>query len=162
MKTGANWLLLHICNNSLCSIGGPRWRGFGNPELWSPLHIGDHCNKVVTSSTQLWLINMYITHLYTFYNQLKHNTAKDLTIYSYITFIYCINIHAEFKSHTYLSFNAHQIMNISQLNKSVTFLLMYKYYTGMLTHVFNDIFKKHTPSHNYNTKQRYSLQNTTL
>ena len=44
-------------------------------------------------------------------------------------------------------------MNIYQLNKYVTSILMYKRNRGMLPNIFNDMFIKHTPSHNYNMRQ---------
>ena len=52
-----------------------------------------------------------------------------------------------------LNQEAHQIVNICQLNKYITFILMYKYNRGMVPNIFNDIFKKYTQSHNYNMKQ---------
>ena len=58
-------------------------------------------------------------------------------------------------------YKVHQIMNIYQLNKYVTCIIMYKHNRGMLPNIFNDMFIKHTPSHNYN-ETTYSLQNTTL
>ena len=61
--------------------------------------------------------------------------------------------HAEFRSHTYVLFKAHQIRNIYQLNKYETCILMYKHNRGMLPNIFNDMFIKHTPSHNYNMRQ---------
>ena len=39
---------------------------------------------------------------------------------------------------------------------------MYKHNRGILPNIFNDMFMKHTPSHNYNMRQHNSLQNTTL
>ncbi len=69
--------------------------------------------------------------------------------------------HAEFKCHTYVLFKAHQIMNIYQMNKYVTCILMYKRNRGMLPNTFNDMFMKHTPSHNYNMRQHvaFKIQN---
>ena len=62
----------------------------------------------------------------------------------------------------YLKHKAPQIMNIYQLNKYVTCILMYRHNRGMLPNIFNDMFIKHTTSHNYNMRQQNSLQNTTL
>ena len=60
-------------------------------------------------------------------------------------------------------FRADQIMNIYQLNKYVTCILMYKRNRGMLPNILNDVFMKQTPSHNYSMRQHnYSLQNTKL
>ena len=60
---------------------------------------------------------------------------------------------AEYISHTYVLVKANQIMNIYQLNKYLTCILMYKHYRGILLNIFNDILMKHTPSHTYNMRQ---------
>ena len=66
--------------------------------------------------------------------------------------------HAEFRSHTYVLFKAHQIMNIYQLNKYVTCILIYKHNMCMLRNIFNDMFIKHTPSHNHNMRQHIAYK----
>ena len=65
---------------------------------------------------------------------------------------------AEFRSHTYVLFKAYKIMNIYQLNKYVTCILMYTHNRGMLPNIFNDMFMKHTPSHNYNMRQHVAYK----
>ena len=49
-------------------------------------------------------------------------------------------------------------MNIYQLNKYVTCILMYNHNRGMLTNIFNDMFMKHTASHNYNMRQHITYK----
>ena len=66
--------------------------------------------------------------------------------------------HAEFRSHTYILFKAHQIMTICQLNKYVTCILMYKHIRGILPNICNDMFMKHTPTHNYNVIQHIAYK----
>ena len=44
-------------------------------------------------------------------------------------------------------------MNIYQRNKYVTCILMYKHNRGMVPTIFNDMFMKHTPPHNYSMGQ---------
>ena len=59
-------------------------------------------------------------------------------------------------------FKAHEVINIYQQKKCVTCILMYKHNRGMLPNILNDMFMKHTPSHNYNMRQNIAYKNTTL
>jgi len=71
--------------------------------------------------------------------------ATSLTVGNLLTLVCKIHIlhkqiihiicHAEFRSHTYVLFKAYQIMNIYQLNKYVTGILMCKHNTGMLPNI---------------------------
>ena len=104
------------------------------------------------------LINLYYTFIYPFiiYCNIVWGRAPTLhlsKIHILQKQIIRIISHAEFRSHTYVLFKAHQIMNIYQLNKYVTCILKYKHSRGMLPNIFNDIFMKHTLSHNYNMRQ---------
>ena len=66
--------------------------------------------------------------------------------------------HAEFGSLTCDLFKAHQITNIYQLNKYMTYVLMCKHTSGMLLNLFNYMFKKHMPSYNNNMRQHITYK----
>ena len=44
-------------------------------------------------------------------------------------------------------------MNIYQLNKYISCVLMYKHNRGMLPNIFNDMLTQHITSHNHNMRQ---------
>ena len=54
---------------------------------------------------------------------------------------------------THIFYLKHKIMNIYQLNKYVSCVLMYKHNSGMLPNTFNDMLTKHIISHNHNMRQ---------
>ena len=104
------------------------------------------------------LFNLYYTFTYSFitYCNAVYGRARA----TYLSEIHILQkqiihivSHADFRSHTYVLFKTHQIMNIYQLNKPVTYILMYKYNRGMLPNIFNDKFMKYTPSHNNSMRQ---------
>ena len=93
-----------------------------------------YCNIVWGSAPKIYLSKFHILH------------KKIVRIIS----------HAEFRTLTNVSFKAYQIMNIYQLNRYVTCILMYKHNMGMLPNTFNDM--KHTRSHNYNMRQHIAYK----
>ena len=64
------------------------------------------------------------------------------------------------KSYICFIFKAHQIMNIYQMNKYITCILMYKHNRGMLQNIYIDLSMKHTPSHTYNMRQYIAYKKT--
>ena len=144
----------------------------GNKINWSD-HIKYICNnisknigiikKVKSKLNKKTLVNLYYTFIYPYITYCNIVWGRASTIYlSKINLlqkrIIRIISHVGFRNHTQFLFKTYQIMNIYQLNKYISCVLMYTHNNGMLPNIFNDMFTHHIMLHSYKMRQEITYK----
>jgi hypothetical protein len=134
---------------------------------WKP-HIDYVCKKLSKSAGIIYkarqafnkstLLNLYYTFAYPYYiycnevwgsasqthlNRLLKTQKRLLRIISF----------SEHRAHTALIFKQFNVLNINQINNYLTGIFMYRYRSGDLPVVFNNMFICNTNIHSYSTRQ---------